>query len=64
MKLYIRILGFLIICLLLWFLYNYLSKNNIETNLSPIDRWSLKYDREKVYEFDNILIQNEFNKMI
>jgi len=64
MKLYIRILGFLIICLLLWFLYNYLSKNNIEMNLSPIDRCSLKYDREKVYEFDNILSQNECNMII
>ena len=64
MKLYIRILGFLIILLLLWFLYNYLSKNNIETNLSPIDRCSLKYDRERVYEFDNILSQNECNMII
>ena len=68
MKLYIRILGFLIICLLLWFLYNYLSKNNYTNNytndLSPIDRCSLKYDREKVYEFDNILSQNECNMII
>jgi len=64
MKLYIRILGFLIICLLLWFLYNYLSKNNIETNLSPIDRCSLKYDRDRVYEFDDILSQDECNQII
>jgi prolyl 4-hydroxylase len=68
MKLYIRILGFLIICLLLWFLYNYLSKNNLNyttnTDLSPIDRCSLKYDRERVYEFDNILSQNECNMII
>ena len=65
MKLYIRILGFLIICLLLWFLYNYLSKNNYtNTDLSPIDRCSLKYDRERVYEFDNILSQNECNMII
>ena len=65
MKLYIRILGFLIILLLIWFLYNYLSKNNYtNTDLSTIDRCSLKYDRERVYEFDNILSQNECNMII
>ena len=70
MKLYIRILGFLIILLLLWYLYNYLSKNNLRninytnTDLSPIDRCSLKYDREKVYEFDNLLTKNECDMII
>ena len=65
MKFYIRILGVLIILLLLWTLYRYLSKNNIDyTNLSPIDRCSLKYDRDRVYEFDNLLTESECNQII
>ena len=53
MKFYIRILGVLIILLLLWTLYRYLSKTSINyTDLSPIDRCSLKYDRNRIYEFD------------
>jgi len=65
MKLYIRILGFLIILLLLWFLYNYLSNNNYtNTDLSPIDRCSLKYDRDRIYEFDNLLSKDECNTII
>ena len=65
MKFYIRILGILIILLLLWTLYRYLSKNNMDyTNLSPIDRCSLKYDRDRVYEFDNLLTESECNQII
>tara|TARA_B100001094_G_scaffold3232_1_gene2895 strand:- start:8798 stop:9499 length:702 start_codon:yes stop_codon:yes gene_type:complete len=65
MKFYIRILGVLIILLLLLTLYRYLSKNNIDyTNLSPIDRCSLKYDRDRVYEFDNLLTESECNQII
>ena len=65
MKFYIRILGILIILLLLWTLYRYLSKNNIDyTDLSPIDRCSLKYDRDRVYEFDNLLTESECNQII
>tara|TARA_B100001123_G_scaffold431391_1_gene552790 strand:- start:136 stop:837 length:702 start_codon:yes stop_codon:yes gene_type:complete len=65
MKFYIRILGTLIILLLLWGLYTYLSKTNINyTNLSPIDRCSLKYDRDRVYEFDNLLTESECNQII
>ena len=65
MKFYIRILGILIILLLLWTLYTYLSKTNINyTNLSPIDRCSLKYDRDRVYEFDNLLTESECNQII
>ena len=65
MKFYIRILGTLIILLLLWGLYTYLFKTNINyTNLSPIDRCSLKYDRDRVYEFDNLLTENECNQII
>ena len=70
MKLYIRILGFLIIVLLLWILYKYLSKNNLRninytnTDLSPIDRCSLRYDRERVYEFENLLTKDECNTII
>ena len=54
MKLYIRILAFIVILLLLWWLYNYLNKQNYigMNNLSPIDRCNLRYDREHVYEFD------------
>ena len=65
MKFYIRILGVLIILLLLLTLYRYLSKNNIDyTNLSPIDRCSLKYDRDRVYEFDNLLTESECDQII
>ncbi len=67
MKLYIRILGTLIILLLLWWLYSYLKgqKYNIRNhNLSPIDRCSLKYDRDHIYEFDNLLTKSECNQII
>ena len=65
MKFYIRIFGTLIILLLLWGLYTYLSKTNIDSNnLSPIDRCSLKYDRDRIYEFDNLLTENECNQII
>ena len=65
MKFYIRILGTLIILLLLWGLYTYLFKTNINyTNLSPIDRCSLKYDRDRIYEFDNLLTESECNQII
>ena len=62
MKLYIRILAFIVILLLLWWLYNYLTKQNY--NLSPIDRCSLRYDRERVYEFDDLLTKDECNMII
>ena len=61
MEFYIRILGVLIILLLLWTLYRYLS-NDID--LSPIDRCSLKYDRDRIYEFDNLLTESECNQII
>ena len=61
---YYYILAFLIIILLLWTLYKYLSNNKYINNLSPIDRCSLKYDRERVYEFDDILTINECNTII
>ena len=66
MKLYIRILAFIVILLLLWWLYNYLNKQNYigMNNLSPIDRCSLKYDRERVYEFDDLLNTSECNQII
>jgi hypothetical protein len=63
MKLYIRILAFIVILLLLWWLYNYLQNTNY-TNISPIDRCSLKYDRERVYEFDDLLSPSESNMII
>ena len=61
MKFYIQIIGVLIILLLLWTLYRYLS-NDID--LSPIDRCSLKYDRDRIYEFDNLLTESECNQII
>ena len=65
MKFYIRIFGTLIILLLLWGLYTYLFKTNINyTNLSPIDRCSLKYDRDRIYQFDNLLTESECNQII
>ena len=64
MKHYIQIVGFLIISLLLWTLYKYLSKQNSYGGIGPIDRCSLKYDRERVYEFENILTEGECNQII
>ena len=63
MKFYIRFLAFIIIIILLWWLYNYLQNTNY-TNINYIDRCSLKYDREKVYEFDNLLSKNECDMII
>ena len=66
MKLYIRILAFIVILLLLWWLYNYLTKQNYISmnNISSIDRCSLRYDRERVYEFDDLLTKDECNMII
>jgi len=60
---YYYILAFLIISLLLWTLYKYLSNNSLN-NLSPIDRCSLKYDRDRVYEFEDLLTKSECNQII
>ena len=60
---YHHILAFLIISLLLLWLYKYLSNNSLN-NLSPIDRCSLKYDRERVYEFEDLLTKSECNQII
>lgn len=63
MKFYIKFLAFIIIIILLWWLYNYLQNTN-NANINYIDRCSLKYDREKVYEFDNLLSKNECDMII
>ena len=41
----------------IWLLKEYPS------DLSPIDRCSLKYDRDRVYEFDNLLTESECNQI-
>jgi prolyl 4-hydroxylase len=54
-----------------YFLYLFYNDNNssnttkkIETILNPIDRCSQLYDRERVYEFDNLLTSQECNQII
>ena len=64
MKIYIQLLGFFIISLLFWWLYNYLTKKDINYNLSPIDKCSLKYDRERIYEFEDLLTKDECDQII
>ena len=63
MKYYIRIICLIIILLLTWWLYNYLYINNT-INLSAIDRCSLKYDRDRIYEFNNLLTKDECDQII
>jgi len=52
----------LIVLLILYIIYKYFYSNI--SNLLPIEKCSLKYDRDRVYEMDNLLTLNECNKLI
>ena len=49
---------------LIGFIIVYITNKTKNFNLNPIDRCSIEYDRDKVYEFDNILTNDECNMII
>lgn len=64
MNIYFKNLGYIIIIsLILYWLYYHLNYN-LNYSLSPIDECSRLYDRERIYEFDNLLTGDECNSII